>query len=147
VTAAGAYGMARRYPAVARGTPRAEGLSPVLVGLAGARLARAVSVDEITKPLRDRLALWAYRPDAVGWQRWLYDLVECPICSGTWLTAGAYAVSRYGKRRGPLNEELVTLAAAMGVHVLATLADRLMFQVGEAAIWQGREAKAEVDGA
>jgi hypothetical protein len=120
-------------------------VSPVLVGLAGARLARAVSVDAISKPLRDRLALWAYREDSRAWQRWLYDLAECPICSGTWLTAGVYAVSRYGKRRLSWNDELVRVAAAMGVHVLVTLADRVMFQVGEAAIWTGREAQVGVE--
>lgn len=53
----------------------------VLVALATWRLWRLVALDSLTAPLRLRLRGRGQ------------ELVECPWCLGTWLTAGTWAVT------------------------------------------------------
>lgn len=79
----------------------------VLAALAAHRAARAIAVDSISKPFRDRIELWSLveRRDRNGDLRdntgreWLFKLVTCPHCCGFWLAGAALYVSRYRQRR------------------------------------------------
>jgi Protein of unknown function (DUF1360) len=69
----------------------------VIVGLAVFRVARLITADSITDPMRDRLYVWAWRDDGHGhqtptavWRTYVYELIRCPHCVGVWAAAGAY---------------------------------------------------------
>lgn len=80
-------------------------LRVVLVGLVAYRLARAVSLDTITDPLRDWLHRRAYRiiaappgrkePVVIVRSRpwaWVYSLISCAFCASWWIALGASAL-------------------------------------------------------
>jgi hypothetical protein len=103
----------------------------VVIALAAQRLARAISTDEITAPLRDRLDTWAAsakrgRATGVVAGR-LADLVRCPVCTGWWTSLAMSASWPGGSRlrRG---------VAVAGAQVLLTLAERLVSEQGRAAV-------------
>jgi Protein of unknown function (DUF1360) len=100
----------------------------IVIGLAAGRLARAISVDEITEPLRARVDRWAAAsgPSRGARQR-VAEFVSCPVCVGWW-TSLAMSLAWPGRMR------LRRGVAAAGVQVLLTLTERLMSEQGRAAI-------------
>ena len=110
----------------------------VVLALASNRLARAVTVDEITGPTRERLLAWTgSRLPAAGQER-LEQLVNCPVCMGWWTSIGLSLLTPGPRRvrRG---------MAVAGAQVLLTLAERLVSERGRAAVHEAElvEAAAE----
>jgi Protein of unknown function (DUF1360) len=118
----------KAVPPVTSVSPRLEEV--VVIGLAAARVARVISCDEITAPLRDRLARAARSVDGGGHGRLVQrasDLIHCPVCTGWWASLALSAAwpGRLRLRRG---------LAVAGVQVMITLAERLVSEQGRAAI-------------
>ena len=83
----------------------------VLLAFAAYRAARAVALDDISLPLRERLYEFAYddehpvidefdrtltRPGVrAPWRTWLYQLFTCPLCIGFWISAAFYSAWRW----------------------------------------------------
>ena len=111
--------------------PRLEDV--VVIALAASRIARAVSVDEISAGLREQLARAAERKrgSALGdrARRSLADLVACPVCTGWWasIVASMLWPGRFRVRRG---------VSVAGLQVLLTFAERLVSERGRAAVTQ-----------
>ena len=102
----------------------------MVIGLAAARVARVISCDEITAPLRDRLARAARSVDGGGHGRlvrWASELVHCPVCTGWWASLALSAMWP-----GPLR--LRRGLSVAGAQVMITLAERLVSEQGRAAI-------------
>ena len=99
----------------------------VVIAFAADRLARAVSLDDITAPLRERLRGTSPKPRGV--RRMTADLVECPVCTGWWssLLLSMMWPGGHRLRRG---------LSVAGVQVLLTLAGRLVSEQGRVAIQQ-----------
>jgi hypothetical protein len=106
----------------------------VVLALGANRLARAISVDEITEPVRSATADWAGRRLPAGAAQRLKDLVECPVCVGWW-TSLAVSLWAPGERR------LQRGVAIAGAQVLLTLAERLVSERGRAAIHEAEIAE------
>jgi Protein of unknown function (DUF1360) len=101
-----------------------------VIALAATRVARAISVDDITAPLRNRLKERAEREGNGKSQRarqLLVDLVCCPVCVGWWasLTMSAVWPGRNRVRRG---------VSVAGAQVMLTLAERLVSEQGRLAV-------------
>jgi Protein of unknown function (DUF1360) len=110
--------------------PRGPGLEEtIVIALAAARVARAISVDEITEPLRNRLDHWAASERSGDQQARdrLAEFMRCPVCVGWW-TSLAISLAWPGQMR------LRRGIAAAGAQVLMTLAERLISEQGRAAI-------------
>ena len=105
--------------------PRLEGV--VVLALAATRLARAISLDEVTEPARERLQEWAARSPQAKWRSWPARLVACPVCVGWW-TSFAVSLAAPGRNR------LLRGASVAGVQVALTLGERLVSEQGRAAI-------------
>jgi hypothetical protein len=105
--------------------PRLEEV--VVLALAATRLARAISVDEITAPARERVEAWAQRSPASGWRNRTVELVGCPVCVGWWISVGVSLAA-------PGRQRLLRGAAVAGLQVLLALAERLISEEGRAAI-------------
>lgn len=105
----------------------------VVLALAAQRLARAVSMDEITEPLRERLDQWALpvteRKVPQGVASRIAELVRCPVCSGWWISLAVSALwpGRNRLRRG---------VSVAGAQVSLTLIERLVSESGRGAIHQ-----------
>jgi hypothetical protein len=110
----------------------------VVLALGANRLARAISVDEITAPARAAAARWTDGHLPAGAAKRLQDLVECPVCVGWW-TSIAVSLWAPGERRV---QRGVTVA---GAQVLLTLAERLVSERGRAAIHEAEIAEAVSD--
>lgn len=114
-----------------RRTERGPGLEQVaVIALAADRLARAISIDDISEPLRDRVDRWAGRASSERQRRRrakVAELVHCPVCVGWWtsLLASAAWPGRMRMRRG---------VAVAGAQVVLTLAARLVSEQGRVAI-------------
>lgn len=117
-----------RSPARGTGIPLTD---VVVLGLAAARLARAVSVDEIGQPLRDRVN---ERTDG-NVNRWATTLVNCPVCTGWWFSLLVSLVA-------PGRHRLLRGVAVAGVQVLVSLLERLVSEEGRAAIHEADRAAA-----
>ncbi len=104
--------------------PRLEQV--LVIALAAQRIARAVSTDEITQPVRDRLDRWA-GSDSAGARRGVARLVGCPVCTGWWTSLAMSAVwpGKTKLRRG---------LSVAGAQVLLTLLERLVSERGRASI-------------
>ena len=120
--------------ATARSAVRSPGLEEVVViALAADRIARAISSDAITEGWRERLARAATSNNgdrshrAVA--RWISELVHCPVCTGWWTSLALSALWPGGLR---LRRGL----SVAGAQVLLTLAERLVSEIGRAAIHQ-----------
>jgi hypothetical protein len=109
----------------------------VVLGLAATRIARAISLDEISAPARTRLASWAETPGRSPLRRWVNRLIECPICVGWWTSIGLSLVV-------PGRQRLLRGGAVAGAQVLLALLERLVSEEGRAAIHQADQAEAEV---
>lgn len=109
--------------------PRLEEV--IVIALAAARLARVISVDEITAPWRDRLDRSVQQDGHSGDRRrlprLLAELVQCPVCTGWWASLAVSALwpGSHRLRRG---------VSVAGAQVLITLAERLVSEQGRAAI-------------
>jgi hypothetical protein len=108
--------------------PRLEEV--VVIALAAARVARAISVDGITEPLRDRLRGRAASDGDGKLQKaseLLVDLVCCPVCVGWWasLTMSALWPGGNRLRRG---------VSVAGAQVMITFAERLLSEQGRLAV-------------
>jgi hypothetical protein len=98
----------------------------VVLSLAASRLARAVSVDQITAPLRERVSAHAAVRDTAGWRR-IDELVHCPVCTGWW-TSLAVSLVAPGRRR------VLRGVSVAGMQVVLSLAERWISEEGRAAI-------------
>ena len=104
--------------------PRLEEV--VVLALAATRLARAVSVDEITAGARERLGRLAADRGGAAWS-WADRLVRCPLCTGWWTSLAVSAVA-------PGRARLLRGVAVSGAQVLLSLAERLVSEEGRVAI-------------
>ena len=114
-------------------------LEQVLVlALAANRLARAVTVDEITEPARRRVLAWADEHLPAAGRSRLEQLITCTVCMGWWTSIG---LSLLTPGRGRIRRGM----AVAGAQVLLTLAERLVSERGRAAIHEAElvEAAAE----
>ena len=115
----------RAPPMASTAIPRLEEV--VVLALAAARLARAVSVDEVAEPARRRLAGWATDHDDTGVASWANRLVRCPVCTGWWISLGVSLVA-------PGRSRLLRGVAVAGAQVALTLGERLVSEGGRVAI-------------
>ena len=105
----------------------------VVISLAAARIARAVSVDQISSRARERLSAAAARSSTSGIRgpalRSVADLVACPICTGWWASLATSMIwpGRYRFRRA---------LSAAGLQVLLTFPERILSEAGRAAAEQ-----------
>jgi hypothetical protein len=111
----------------------------IVIGLAAARVTRAIAIDDISEPLRDRLQR-AAREATGSSQRALQllaDLVCCPVCLGWWTSL---ALSTIWPGRNRLRRAM----SVAGAQVLITLAERLVSEQGRLAVREVEEGPAEV---
>jgi hypothetical protein len=118
----------------ATGLPRLDEIA--VLALASSRLTRAISLDEITSPLRDRLGTKA-RGGGPVWS-WAHRLLSCPACLGWWVSL-AVSLSVPGRHR------LLRGASVAGGQVFLALLERLVSEEGRAAIHGADLAKAHAD--
>ena len=122
-----------------RRPPVGPGLEEVIViALASARVARAISVDEITEPMRVRLneVVGVGDQDCRRGRQLLVGLVNCPVCVGWWASFVLSALwpGRHRLRRG---------LSVAGFQVLITMAERLLSEQGRLAVRQIEEEEAD----
>jgi hypothetical protein len=101
-----------------------------VIALAAQRLARAISTDTISAPLRQRLSRRAGRAPQRGAgtvARWFDDLINCPVCTGWWTSLAMSAV-------WPGPARLRRGVSVAGAQVVLTLLERLVSEQGRAAI-------------
>jgi hypothetical protein len=126
-----------------RSSRQVPGLEEVVVlALAASRLARAVSVDEITAPARGRVSQWASRCGHRGLPRWLDRLICCPLCTGWWFSMAVSLLA-------PGRQRVLRGVSVAGAQVMLSLAERLVSEEGRAAIQEAdllHEAVAAPDG-
>jgi hypothetical protein len=106
----------------------------VVLGLAASRVTRAISLDEISAPLRERFAQRAARGGSA--LEWGHKLVTCPLCVGWWVSL-ALSFALPGRHR------LVRGASVAGAQALLALAERLVSEEGRAAIYDADIVEAE----
>jgi hypothetical protein len=109
----------------------------VVIAFAADRVARAVSLDEISAPLRERVR-GSDQASMHRMRRLVADLVDCPVCTGWWssLALSMMWPGRYRLRRG---------LSVAGVQVMLTLFGRLVSEQGRVAIRQAEVEEPEVD--
>ncbi|HSP27035.1 MAG TPA: DUF1360 domain-containing protein [Ilumatobacteraceae bacterium] len=105
------------------GLPRMEEIA--VLAFASTRLTRAISLDEITAPLRDQLDQKAEN----GGRTWVWasKLVSCPACVGWWVSL-SISVMLPGRHR------LLRGASVAGLQMLLALLERLVSEEGREAI-------------
>jgi hypothetical protein len=113
-----------------RGHPHDAGRLPTLnevavLALAASRIARAASLDEVSKPLRDKLSERAAGGGRV-WD-WMRRLLSCPVCTGWWASVAVSVVA-------PGRHRLLRGVAVSGAQVMLTLLERLVSEEGRTAI-------------
>lgn len=87
----------------------------LVVALAGYRLARAVSVDDVTLPIRQGLYRWTYERGAPkSYRVFLLDLINCPVCSGWWITIGLGLAASAQLTDAPITQHILLAIAAAG---------------------------------
>lgn len=105
-----------------------------MVALAAARIARAISVDEVSAGVRGRISALAERPSAGTRWHTLDRLVGCPLCVGWWASLAVSLVT-------PGRHRLLRGVAAAGVQVLLALAERWVSEQGRTAIHVANSAE------
>ena len=111
----------------------------LVLALASNRLARAVTVDEITEPARQRVLGWAGEHLSAAGRSRLEQLITCPVCMGWW-TSIALSLLTPGPRRVRRG------MAIAGAQVLLTLAERLVSERGRAAVHEAELVEAAAEG-
>ena len=108
-----------------------------MIAFAADRVARAVSLDEISAPLRERVR-GSDQASMHRMRRLVADLVDCPVCTGWWssLALSMMWPGRYRLRRG---------LSVAGVQVMLTLFGRLVSEQGRVAIRQAEVEEPERD--
>jgi hypothetical protein len=124
----------RRSSVGAGRIPRLEEV--VVLGLAATRLARVVSIDEITAPMRGRMEEWADGASAPTWRKWSLELVRCPVCVGWWASLGI-SLAAPGRHR------VLRGMSVAGLQVLFALLERLISEEGRAAVYAAQRAADE----
>jgi hypothetical protein len=124
----------RPLPAAGSGLPRLEEVA--VLALAASRLTRAVSLDEITRPVRERIGERAGRGGTA--LTWFNKLITCPLCIGWWISIGVSLVA-------PGRHRVLRGVSVAGAQTFLALAERLVSEEGRAAIHQADviEARAE----
>ena len=107
-----------------------------MLALAATRLARVISIDEITAPVRARMEAWAGEPSSPKWRTWSLELVRCPVCVGWWTSLGI-SLAAPGRNR------LLRGVSVAGLQVLVALAERLISEEGRAAVYGAERAAAQ----
>jgi hypothetical protein len=110
----------------------------IILALASNRLARAITVDEITEPARARSIAWGQDHLSPSLQQRLTQLIECPVCMGWW-TSILLSLLTPGRRR------LRRGMAVAGAQVLLSLAERLVSERGRAAVDEARLVQQAAD--
>ena len=105
--------------------PRLEEVA--VLAFAASRVTRAVSLDEISSPLRNRIE---QRGEDGGtlWS-WIGKLITCPLCVGWWVSLAVSFVA-------PGRHRLLRGASVAGMQAFLALAERLVSEEGRAAIHQ-----------
>ena len=113
--------------------PRLEDV--IVIAFGAARIARAISCDQIAAPVRRRLEHVATSAEGGSLQAlasWSSNLINCPVCTGWWASLALSALwpgpMRF--RRG---------LAVAGAQVMITLAERLVSEEGRAAVREADE--------
>ena len=96
-----------------------------MLAFAASRVTRAISLDEISAPLRERFEARAERGGTV--LTWANKLLTCPLCVGWWVSL-ALSFALPGRYR------LVRGASIAGAQALMALGERLVSEEGRAAI-------------
>jgi hypothetical protein len=97
----------------------------VVIALAAQRVARAISTDDVSRPLRDALDRWA--GNGTGFRSTLTRLIACPVCTGWW---ASFAVSSVWSGRMRIRRGL----SVAGAQVLLALVERLVSEQGRASV-------------
>ena len=126
--------MSGRSSLVVGATPRFAEVA--VLALAATRLARAISIDEITAPARGRMEEWANESPTSKGREWALELVRCPVCVGWW-TSLAISLAVPGRQR------LLRGVSVAGLQVLLTLVERLVSEEGRAAVYVAERAAAQ----
>jgi hypothetical protein len=124
----------RRSRVEALAVPRLEEVA--VLALAATRLARVISIDEITAPVRRRMEEWAEGSSAPTWRTWSVELVRCPVCVGWWASL-AISLAAPGRHR------LLRGVSVAGLQVLLALFERLISEEGRAAVYVAERAAAQ----
>ena len=106
----------------------------VVLGLAASRFTRAVSLDEISAPLRRRIEQRAAGGGTLA--TWADKLVGCPLCVGWWASLAVSMVA-------PGRHRLLRGLSVAGVQTLLALAERLVSEEGRAAIHEADVVEAQ----
>ena len=107
------------------------------MAFAASRVTRAISLDEISAPLRSRFESRAERGGAV--LRWANKLVTCPLCVGWWVSL-ALTFALPGRHR------VLRGASIAGTQAFLALAERLVSEEGRAAIHGADIVEAQASG-
>ena len=67
----------------------------ILAALAAYRATKAVVSDDIGRPVREHLTLWAYSEHAGKWRSKVWDAAQCQNCLGFWLTGASLLAGRF----------------------------------------------------
>lgn len=106
----------------------------IVIALAAGRVARAVSIDEVSAAWRERIHTRANTASGSSsrLQRWAADMIGCPVCTGWWssLVLSLLWPGRHRVRRG---------LAVAGAQVILTFAERLVSEQGRLVIQQAEE--------
>jgi hypothetical protein len=121
-------GRIRPVPHLAPPTTRVEEWSDVvLVGLATHRLARLVTKDRVSTPLRAPFTLYEgpagpgevnEKPVGTGWRRSVGELLSCPFCIAVWIATASFLGLQLAPR---LTRSVLRAAGAVAI------ADALQF--------------------
>jgi hypothetical protein len=96
----------------------------VILGLAANRCARTLSFNTVAKPVRDPFC--TVKPDSCkagdnvhakfehGWRAAIGQLLECPICTGTWSALVLYGL--WSTRLQPIVYVLAVASFSEGIH-------------------------------
>jgi hypothetical protein len=115
----------------------------IVIGLAASRVARAISLDEVSAGWRERLVRSAEQLTGTGPRervhRFVAGLVDCPVCTGWWASLATSVLwpGQYRVRRG---------LSVAGVQVLLTFAERLVSEQGRAVIERANEMASDGGG-
>lgn len=125
----------------------------LVAGLAGQRAAQALSADKISQPIRDRILLWSMddrqTPKQYERRAKINVLINCPHCTGFWLTAitvATYAVARrHSHRRSARGVSLVVeWWAAASIQTVVMAAWAMFMEVSHLAEIQRKIAEHEL---